>query len=136
MAEHTPTPWAWSSIGGGISLISNAPMKPIVMDFVRMGMNGAAPRFNVDMIMVRADELAVRPESHNPWKITGIDHPDAAFIVTACNAHDALVTVLEVLITAHEQLLAQSPRSMADWGDGLILRDARAALKLAKGGQS
>lgn len=97
MTAHTPTPWAWMGNGKDIQLASLSSMRPFVMTFDRVGMQGAGPNFNVDGIMVPAHTLAIRPQSHNPWLITGIDHPDAEFILRACNAHDHLVTMMELL---------------------------------------
>lgn len=57
-----------------------------VMDFVRWGMGGSAPRFRTPAgVMQRADELSVvvrHREHHENWYRT-IEHPDARFIALA-----------------------------------------------------
>lgn len=90
MAEHTPGPWRWQGNGKDIWLVSATSMLPTVMNFVRVGMNGAGPRFSHDGIMYRALRWAIRPERHNEWKITGIDHPDARLIAAAPEMYAAL----------------------------------------------
>ena len=57
-------------------------LREFVMQFERYGMAGAAPRFQVNHRMVRADEM-VRYEVEYRKDITGIDHPDAEFIAHA-----------------------------------------------------
>ena len=68
----------------------------IIMDFVRYGMGMAAPRFNVNGIMHRADELtAVVPgrEHHKSWFRT-IDHPQARLISQAPTMEYALKQII------------------------------------------
>jgi len=81
--QHTPGPWAWCGYGSvrNLYLMAHAPMRPVVMDFTRWGMTGAAPRFNVDGIMHRADEL-LDTIGHSKT-IVGINHPDARLIAAA-----------------------------------------------------
>lgn len=46
MREHTEGPWEWSSFGDNRpALVTPDRGRLIVMDFVRLGMNGAEPRF-------------------------------------------------------------------------------------------
>jgi hypothetical protein len=85
LSRHTPGPWTWEVhptakrvqiVGRGLT----------VMDFVRWGMTGAAPRFlSREHLLDRADELLqVVPgrEHHAHWHQT-INHPDARLIATA-----------------------------------------------------
>ncbi|MFJ4847599.1 hypothetical protein [Streptomyces sp. NPDC088733] len=90
-----PGPWRWrgntearhmrlqSPHGGGMT----------VMDFDRWGMQGAQPRFAIDRMMHKAEELVTYEvhrldwvdKSEPPYRadIDGIDHPDAEFIAHA-----------------------------------------------------
>ncbi len=93
--KHTPGPWRWevSLKSKEIQLCGGRPAYDLnVIDFVRWGMGGAAPRFNKSMdgsgrlmLMHRADEFtAVVPgrEHHAEW-FRSIDHPDAHLIAAA-----------------------------------------------------
>lgn len=46
MSKHTPGPWGWLMIGNRLLLGTPDRGCLIVMDFVRDGMQGAAPRFS------------------------------------------------------------------------------------------
>ena len=81
--EHTPTPWHWQDFGRGLILVSEASGKPIVMDFIRQGMNGAEPRFGK-----RTDSMGGIMVPLSKWEAPP---PDLIFIVHAVNVHDALV---------------------------------------------
>lgn len=64
---HTPGDWAWVDWGGW-HLVGTHGMRPIVMDFVRKGMQGATPRLrDKSDLMVDFD----------PY------HPDSRLIVSA-----------------------------------------------------
>jgi len=96
----TPGPWGWFGYAGGSGNIYLATIgngRRYVMDFVRWGMTGAAPRFQVNEghggEMVRADRLAqfvvgdqsivgVQNRDGSVYRsdIRGISHPDARHI--------------------------------------------------------
>lgn len=78
----TPGPWRWRGNGSGKEMWLQAVggLRDTVMTFRRWGMRGAQPVFRVDGILHAGTEFLVRPQSHNPWLITGINHPDAIFI--------------------------------------------------------
>lgn len=91
MSKHTPGPWRWeiSESGKQVNLCGGVPKFDLtVMDFVRWGMGGAAPRFrdNSDMgLMQRSDKFAVKVggrEHHAKW-FKDLDHPDARLIAAA-----------------------------------------------------
>lgn len=92
----SPAPWAWRGNVDGKHFRLAAKVRrgeATVMDFVRYGMQGAAPRFNVSNLMDRADTLAVFavcPEAKDRsdprvyrGDILGFRHPDAEFIAHA-----------------------------------------------------
>ena len=58
---------------------------------------------------------------------------DAAFIVRCVNSHDALVAALEDMIELAYCAMKRANRDGAEYDRGEELKDARAALKLAKG---
>lgn len=83
---HTPGPWRWRinekfkqvELLGGKSLI--------VMDFVRYGMDRAAPRFRTnDCLMERIEyfsQIIPGEEHHASWNKT-LSHPDAELMSAA-----------------------------------------------------
>jgi len=44
--KHTPSPWYWEKRGSGYRLFTPKNGSCTVMDFVRLGMHGAQPRFS------------------------------------------------------------------------------------------
>lgn len=96
-----PGPWQWygntkmnevylSTIHGG---------RVFVMDFVRWGMGGAQPRFQVDELMVTLGDLgkAEHPmgpkfEASHRRQFVGIGHPDAEHI--AANSPDVTLALI------------------------------------------
>lgn len=92
--KGTPGPWRWEVNQSlkQIQLLGGIPkFDLIVMDFVRYGMSGAAPRFNNSVqptnlnLMVRAEEFAYPVEGrehHSSW-FKNIEHPDAKLIASA-----------------------------------------------------
>ena len=80
-AAATPGPWDWE-VGPKQREVRLATRKGIVMDFVRWGMDRAAPRFNVDGVMRRVDEVCLPEpgrEHHAEWHQI-VSHPDACYI--------------------------------------------------------
>ena len=77
MSKHTPGPWKWASMGQETVLWGEHGMRPIVLDFVRKGMQGAAPRIRKGGIM-----YPFEPE-----------HPDARLIAAAPSLLSALEAV-------------------------------------------
>ncbi len=100
MSTEAPWKWCWP-LGGRPELV--APKYHIVMDFVRMGMAGAAPRFSTrwlksDLdIMSRMDALMEAPARGTP-DCRQVANIDAQFIAdsrlnleNACRVIDALI---------------------------------------------
>ena len=101
--SHTPGPWAWrgSPTHGGIYLASLTRGLPTAMDFVRLGMRNAQPRFPNGMFMEKAQTMGV-PEVPYRDNIVAINHPNAHLIAAAPDLLDALVGLLDWLDTENE----------------------------------
>jgi hypothetical protein len=91
--KTTEGPWRWelSEKSKHVRLVGGVPtFDKTVMDFVRYGMGGAAPRFRDTSegglnLMYRVEEFAeIVPgrEHHASW-FQAINHPDARLIATA-----------------------------------------------------
>jgi hypothetical protein len=112
--EYTPGPWTWYG-----NTMPSCPRyhlatmnrgRVTVMDFVRVGLQGVVPRFQVDRRMLPAAELvrydvdpsvkgltaAKSADSVYRQDFSDIDHPDARLIVAAPVMADALRALLEV----------------------------------------
>lgn len=98
--SYTLPPWRWEFNPGSkrIQLVGGKPRYDlIVMDFVRYGMAGAAPRFNVELrtslnVMKRVEEFAaIEPgrAHHADWHRL-IRHPDAQLIEVSPELYEAL----------------------------------------------
>lgn len=134
-AKTTPGPWRWevNMHGKEISLRGGVPRYDLtVMDFVRYGMNSAAPRF-LDagsncrsMILRRAEEFStVVPgrEHHEDW-FRALSHPDAHLIAASPTMYDVLAEV--------DAYLSDNPQNYV--GSGSILHQKiRDAIKAALG---
>ena len=99
MGKPTPGPWVWSlnKKTHHITLTGKFGWGHTVMDFVRYGMNSAAPRFNVDDLMYRADALAsviAGEEHHVDWNMD-INHPDANLIAAAPDLLQVLKRIIK-----------------------------------------
>jgi len=99
MTKHTPGPWVWTQrLGGkGTNLVHPHRGWLVVMDFVRLGMMSAQPRFavwkgdereNMGGIMTKASELEVHK------------HPDALLIASAPELLASCKAMLHVLSNA------------------------------------
>lgn len=100
MSETKSPSWAWrlNETSKTVVLTAVNQHSDTVMDFVRYGMGHAAPRFNVDGLMQRADELAeVIPgrEHHASWA-KFINHPDALLIASAKDMAAELAHLREI----------------------------------------
>lgn len=93
MSKHSEGPWRWelNEKSRRVELCGGKPRYDlIVMDFVRYGFSGAAPRFNVELrthlnVMKRGEEFGeVVPgrEHHADW-FKRLKHPDAQLIEAA-----------------------------------------------------
>jgi hypothetical protein len=128
--RFTPGPWRWelNQKSKRLQLCGGRPRYDLtVLDFVRWGMSGAAPRLRTGgdnlNIMVRADQfpkIVKGREHHADWFQT-IDHPDALLIEAAPDLYDALQGLVNAITASEPLALTQA------------LRIARAALNEAGG---
>ena len=97
--KATPGPWSWrgNSDCKVLYLMSDTGRRPLVMDFVRWGTQGAQPRFQQDELMIRASELMSPRAQHHSTFDLDVNHPDAEFIVAARNALQELLDEVERL---------------------------------------
>lgn len=109
--KATPGPWRWelNEKHKDVQLSGGKPtFDKTVMDFVRYGMGGAAPRFNMELcsdycIMERAEKFGVSVdgrEHHSDW-FKSIAHPDAEWIAAA--NPQAILALLDELDRLREQ---------------------------------
>lgn len=108
-AAATPGPWRWHGNTDNRHVWLQTPRMGgmTVMDFVRWGMQQAAPRFGVDGLMRTADTMvryAVAPDATSRKDpsvyradITSIRHPDAEFIAASRADVDWLLAEVERL---------------------------------------
>ncbi|MCC6191334.1 MAG: hypothetical protein IT318_20115 [Anaerolineales bacterium] len=134
--QATPGPWGWRGNGSVHQLWLNSLSVSggmIVMTFARWGMQQGQPVFNVDGILHKAEEFLIRPQSHNPWLIVGVDHPDARFMEEArSDVPDLLAEVRRLRIDLVERdaaialaddmlgVLWSKSRRMADDGEAYL----------------
>lgn len=132
MSAHTPGPWRWelNTKHHEVRLCGAAGYDLNVLDFVRWGMSGAAPRFRTEaggapQVMVRAESFGVvvpGREHHAEWFKT-VSHPDAALIAAAPVMLEALVLV----VAAHDGRFFPGACSCGE------CTPARAAIALSRG---
>lgn len=104
--QHTPGPWRWefNEKSKSVQICGGVPKYDlIVMDFVRYGMGGAQPRFNVShengmQLMENASTMGsvVKGREHHQSWFKSISHPDALLMVKAPEMLDMLKKVIEV----------------------------------------
>lgn len=145
---HTPGPWGWFGHNHGFYLATTHSGRRFVMDFARMGMQWAQPRFQINGRMVDGADLVrfeVDPTvqgfkdgkaapSVYRYDITDIDHPDARLIAQAW-------TIPALRAVLHEAEGYFEGRADAEYLPGqaapqgneemTLLCDIRAALALA-----
>ena len=116
--KATPGPWEWFGMGTksmiDMNLRSTARGYHVVMDFVRLGMDRACPRFNDGGVLHKCLKWAIRPKPHHEWEIRGIDHPDARFIAASRTDVPRLLDELEMV----RRLLANMLKEHDEWYDG------------------
>jgi hypothetical protein len=104
VAEFTPGPWRWevNAKSRHVNLCGGKnPFDLIVVDFVRWGMNGAAPRFrtggdNLNVMKPVTDfAIPVAGREHHAKWFQDISHPDARLIAAAPDLLAALRWYLE-----------------------------------------
>lgn len=149
MSTHTAGPWKWELnekhrsaqlMGRNEELRLDYDLT--VMDFVRYGMGGAAPRFRTDRagmnIMKRVEEWgAVVPgrEHHADW-YKAIDHPDARLIAASPDLLYHSERLLRELDGWAQEALYEAggvtnTRALQQMMDGL-----QSAIAKAKGGEA
>lgn len=121
-AEAAPGRWFWHGAiprpgNGGPPHISLAYMRPdwgvtYVMDFARLGMQGAQPRFEVDGKMEAGRDLAIYEKDYRD-DIIGFDSPYAIFMAEANPT--AVLDLIDRLAAAEARsdLLERTNQSMA-----------------------
>lgn len=134
---HTPGPWRWeiSLKSKQVSLNGGKPKFDLtVMDFVRWGMGGAAPRLlrpmasSSMMLMEHCQRYAVPVpgrEHHADW-FRELDHPDARLIAAAPD----LLAALKLL---HDNLAEYQQLNHLGGYDNHDMQMARAAISKAEG---
>lgn len=123
MDEHTPGPWVWRANTAGQAVHLFGPRGVVVMAFQRWGMRGATPAFrDAQNLLSKAVEWAVRPQAHNPWNVTDIDHPDARLIAAAPE-----------LLAALEGVISEIGAEWDDSWSAAVYEEAVAAVAKARG---
>lgn len=102
----TPGPWRWN-VNVRCKDIGLESPESVVMDFVRYGMDGAAPSFALNGVLERADRMAksLPGKEHHVGFDDYIDHPDAAFIAYARTALPQALDEIERLRAERDYLL-------------------------------
>lgn len=120
--EATPGEWMWRGNVDNQEIRLTTRSKT-VMDFVRWGMRCAAPRFQVDGLMDRADEMVTFEVARHATSrkdpkvyrgdIVDIRHPDAQFIAAA-NPSAVLELLAEVDRLRAEAIRYRDERDVAE----------------------
>lgn len=116
-----PGPWQWygNTKVNEVYLATVNGGRVFVMDFVRWGMTGAQPRFQVDSAMVTLSELGKQehplgPKFEVPYRrqFVGIGHPDAQHI--AANSPDVTLALIDRIRELEEALSEHRSCSRGD----------------------
>lgn len=132
--KHTAGPWRWefNPSTKGVQLCGGRPQFDLtVMDFVRVGMNGAGPRVRdgsgIDL-MTKATafrKVAEGREHHAGWFML-LRHPDLDLIAAAPDLAEALRMVVAAMVDYEMEAETEAPESHRE-----MMRKARAALAKA-----
>jgi hypothetical protein len=117
----TPGPWEWdvNSVHKIVNLMTTHSGRLYVMGFVRWGTNGAAPTFQTDKYMVRADKLlkSMPGKEHHQGYDDYIDHPDADLITNAPTDIQALLEYIEEIEGRYYTPKEYEAAFNKPWGD-------------------
>ena len=110
LEKATKGPWYWNVNPSSkrVELVNSK--SDIVMDFVRWGMNGVTPRFNINGLMVKATEMLANwpgRDHHERWA-KRIVNPDADLIANAPADIDYLLAENARLRAENEELRKQN----------------------------
>lgn len=142
-AQHTPGPWGWfgNLKSGSPYLATIHSGRRLVMQFGRLGLQGAQPRFHVGGRMIDGTELArfevgdrnvlglkaaKADDSVYRYDMIGFDHPDARMLAAAPDMYDAL---LAAELAVEELCRGQDPANEC-WN---VLRRIQGARAKAEG---
>lgn len=99
--------WSWDVNPKYRQVTLRTSLNMIVMDFVRWGMDNAAPRFRVDGLMQRCETLSepIPGREHHAHWARWINHPDAIAIQNAPKDVRSLLAEVRFLREENESLL-------------------------------